>query len=310
MLVSCAMKARRSREIALEGLLATLSANDLRFVCYMFRLNRGGNKDELVQRLSSSEYSAEEVMAPATELMIGILLEEFVRKSLWADILRDHGLASSGPRHELLLRLVENRLFDPKQTLETLNPSQLREIYYGLFDRVPTSGPELAVTEILNAFSLPDFGHEPRDGKEGRTPAPAKVDYDVALSFAGEDRSTARDIGNQLRAQGVRVFMDEYERTELWGRDLSAELRTRYGKQTRFVVVLVSKDYVVKDWTDFEFTTAKDEAGLRTEEFILPVRLDDSPLPGLRSTIAYLTLAQLGVDGIVKEICRKLNLRH
>ncbi len=139
-----------------------------------------------------------------------------------------------------------------------------------------------------------------------RLVGPNALKYDIALSFAGEDRQLAREIAEQLQSQGVRVYFDEFERTELWGKDLSDEFRKRYGEETRYVVPLISKNYVVKDWTDFEFTIARREARRRTEVFILPVKLDDTALPGLRSSIAYLPLKDLGVGGIVEEILRKL----
>jgi hypothetical protein len=274
----------------------------------MFRLPRGGSKESLVQTLLDSEYSPPEVIGPASELAIGILVEDFVPKSLWSEILRENRMASSGPRHELLLRLIENRIFSPRETLAALSPDQLRETYYRLFERVPTADAELAISEILDAFGAPHTEDTSRKPARMSSKSAPETQYDIALSFAGEDRPTAREIGDKLRKRGVRVFLDEYERTALWGKDLSVELSSRYGERTRYVVLLVSRHYPVKDWTDFEFTVAKKEAGRRGTEFILPVRLDDTPLPGLHRTIAYLDLKELGVDAIVEEILRKLGV--
>ena len=288
--------------------LSSLPADDLRFLCWMFRLTRGGSKQDLVERLLDSEYSADEIAHPATELLFGLFVEPFVPKSYWAYILERNELASSGSRHDLRLLLIENGLFDAKGTLEALSLSQLREVHFRILGRVPTAGREATISEILSSFG---FGKQESDlgGPEPRKPKRAVgFDYDVALSFAGEDRSVARQIASGLEARGVRFFMDEFERTLLWGKDLSDGLRSRYGERTRYVVILVSKHYAVKDWTDFEFTVAKKEAGRRTREFILPVRLDDTPLPGLRSAIAYLSLTEYGVDGIVEEIVRKLRI--
>src|SRR5713226_9289302 len=102
------MNGRRSSESLVKDVLAAMSADDLRFLCDLFQLKRGGSKEELVLRLFNSGYSAEEIKGPATELALGIVVEEFVPKSLWIDILRAHSLASGGSRHELLLRLVAN----------------------------------------------------------------------------------------------------------------------------------------------------------------------------------------------------------
>src|SRR5437899_7824650 len=124
------MNERGLSEAVLKDMLTAMSADDLRFLCDAFRLKRGGGKEELVLRLINSGYSAAEIMGPTAKLAIGILAEGFVPKSAWIEVLRAHNLAASGSRHDLLLRLVENGLFRPAETLGALNPSQLREIYH------------------------------------------------------------------------------------------------------------------------------------------------------------------------------------
>ena len=302
------MGSGKQADVGLENMLLGFSAEDLRFLCDMFRLRRGGSKDELVERLIHAGYSPEEIGRPAAEIAFGVLVEGFVPKDHWADILAGNGLASSGSRHDLLLLLVEGGLLDPKGTLEALNPTQLRDVFHDRFDRVPTTPADATINQILDSFG---FRHRTgkQDVPEVQKPKPAAgFDYDIALSFAGEDRLIASQIATELQSRGVRVFTDDFERTQLWGRDLSDELRSRYGEKTRYVVLLVSRHYAIKDWTDFEFAIARKEAGRRSKEFILPVRLDDTPLPGLRSSIVYQSFKELGVDGIVEEIIRKLNL--
>src|SRR5260370_20126628 len=44
--------------------------------------------------------------------------------------------------------------------------------------------------------------------------------YDVALSFAGEDRNYANALAEALRHRQLNVFYDEYEKTPLWGKNL------------------------------------------------------------------------------------------
>src|SRR5437879_5895297 len=132
-------------------------------------------------------------MGPTAKLAIGIFAEGFVPKSAWIEVLRAHNLAASGSRHDLLLRLVENGLFRPAETLGALNPSQLREIYHGLFDRVPTGEPSSAIAEILHSFSIPEEEIEsPRAEEPSQSEAANKelrnFEYDIALSFAGEQR--------------------------------------------------------------------------------------------------------------------------
>ena len=50
-------------------------------------------------------------------------------------------------------------------------------------------------------------------------------EYDVALSFAGEDREYVEEVARILKAAGVKVFYDKFETVQLWGRNISRSLR-------------------------------------------------------------------------------------
>lgn len=45
-------------------------------------------------------------------------------------------------------------------------------------------------------------------------------DYDVALSFAGEDRGYVQQVADALRRAGIRVFYDVFALVDTWGADL------------------------------------------------------------------------------------------
>jgi len=53
-------------------------------------------------------------------------------------------------------------------------------------------------------------------------------EYDIALSFAGEDRSYVRAVTESLQSQNVKVFYDEYEKVDMWGKDLYEHLHDVY----------------------------------------------------------------------------------
>ena len=42
--------------------------------------------------------------------------------------------------------------------------------------------------------------------------------YDIAISFAGEDRPIAERLASLLVTQGLNVFYDAYEQPNLWGK--------------------------------------------------------------------------------------------
>ena len=46
------------------------------------------------------------------------------------------------------------------------------------------------------------------------------VEFEIALSFAGEDRVFVDQVANLLRDSGVKVFYDLFEEANLWGKNL------------------------------------------------------------------------------------------
>ena len=114
--------------------------------------------------------------------------------------------------------------------------------------------------------------------------------YDVAISFAGSDRELARVIVSIAEANGLRVFLDEQHLWESWGKNLNEYLGEIYDHQSQFCLILISKDYCEKAYTNLERRRVLDRALESGVEYILPVRVDDSWLEGLPRSTAYLDL--------------------
>jgi len=118
------------------------------------------------------------------------------------------------------------------------------------------------------------------------------TDYDVALSFAGEDRSYVEMVAEQLTARGVSVFYDKYEQADLWGKDLYVHLIEVYRTKAQYTLMFISKDYKAKVWTNHERRAAQSRALEESREYILPVRFDDTEIPGILPTAGYIDLRQ------------------
>lgn len=133
-----------------------------------------------------------------------------------------------------------------------------------------------------------------------------EYEYDIALSFAGEDRERAEALAILLAEDGIRVFYDRYETAQLWGRDLYQHLQAVYRDQAKYCVIFVSEAYARKLWTRHELKQAQARAFRENEEYILPLRLDDTEIPGINATIGYVDLRTTAVDEIHHLIVRKL----
>jgi hypothetical protein len=135
------------------------------------------------------------------------------------------------------------------------------------------------------------------------------VKYDVALSFAGEQRPYVDQVAANLKDSGIKVFYDDYEKVELWGRDLYSHLDWVYRKASKYCVVFVSADYAKKVWTNHERSSAQARAIEENDAYILPVRFDDTELPGLRPTIGYLDQSRYEAKELAELIAKKLGPR-
>jgi hypothetical protein len=131
--------------------------------------------------------------------------------------------------------------------------------------------------------------------------------YDVALSFAGEDREYVEQVAEQLRDLGVTVFYDRFEEVALWGSDLTEHLGQVYGKDSRFVVLFLSRAYAAKAWPRHEKQFALGRQLTTGAQRILPVRFDDTEIPGLPTTVGYLDLRVLSPEKLVELIRQKLD---
>ena len=131
--------------------------------------------------------------------------------------------------------------------------------------------------------------------------------YDVALSFAGEDRQHAEGLACLLNSDGYVVFYDEYEQAELWGKNLLEYLSTVYKDKAKYCVVFLSESYAEKWWPRHELRSAAARAFEESREYILPVRLDDTEIPGILPTVGYLDLRKVSIEKVYQILKQKLS---
>jgi hypothetical protein len=66
----------------------------------------------------------------------------------------------------------------------------------------------------------------------------------------------------------------------LWGKDLYEHLDWIYQKAARYCVLFASEAYANKVWTTHERRSAQARALQSNQEYVLPVRFDDTEIPG------------------------------
>lgn len=77
---------------------------------------------------------------------------------------------------------------------------------------------------------------------------------------------------------------------------------------TAYVVMFISKEYVAKKWTRHERRSALSRAIAEEGEYVLPVRFDDSAVPGLPNTVQYLRAQDYSPAALAAVISEKIGI--
>lgn len=116
--------------------------------------------------------------------------------------------------------------------------------------------------------------------------------YDVALSFAGEQREYVKRVSECLDKLGISNFYDYNEKANLWGKNLTQYLQNVYFRDSRYFVPFITLEYLQKDWPQLEFKFALDrnmqEHAPDFQQYVLPVYLCDFrsiDVPGLPKSV-------------------------
>jgi hypothetical protein len=115
-------------------------------------------------------------------------------------------------------------------------------------------------------------------------------EYDLAVSFAGEQRDYVAQTVTACKGLGLRVFYDKDKNNDWWGNSFIRDQRAVYSSRTRYFVPFISAEYLSKPIPMDEFSSAMMTAVKQGDGYILPVLMDDVEVPAdlLHPHIGYL----------------------
>lgn len=134
--------------------------------------------------------------------------------------------------------------------------------------------------------------------------------YDVALSFAGEDRKYVEEVALFLKKKNIAVFYYYFEEEALWGKNLISYLEEIYTNKSKYCVVFISQYYVQKEWTCYESAAAMVRllnSNMKQKEYLLPVKFDETKVSGVLSTIGFIDGKKKTPDELGNLIIKKLH---
>lgn len=107
-------------------------------------------------------------------------------------------------------------------------------------------------------------------------------EFDIAISFAGENRALAKHLAEQFATLDIPVFYDENFEANYLGMAWSKEFTRIFGSASRYVVCLLDKHHHEKIWPTFEREVFLPRV---VKGEVIPIYLDDTPIRGIPSDV-------------------------
>ena len=109
--------------------------------------------------------------------------------------------------------------------------------------------------------------------------------FDVFLSHSSKDKAVVRAVAERLRADGLRVWLDDWEIRP--GDSIPAKIEEGL-ERSRVLVLCMSANAFGSDWAQLEAGTFRFRDPLNKERRFIPLRLDDAPIKGSLAQFLYI----------------------
>ncbi|HKH43896.1 MAG TPA: TIR domain-containing protein [Thermoanaerobaculia bacterium] len=131
--------------------------------------------------------------------------------------------------------------------------------------------------------------------------------FRIALSFPGEHRPFVGQVAEHLSAAvgRERMLYDQYYESEFARVDLDTHLQRLYHDESELIAVFLCADYERKDWCGLEWRAIRDLIKRRQVSSVMPLRFDNTEIPGLFSTDGYIWIGERSPKDIADRILER-----
>src|SRR4051812_24694825 len=109
--------------------------------------------------------------------------------------------------------------------------------------------------------------------------------YDVFLSHSSRDKPVVRAVAERLRADGLRVWLDDWEIRP--GDSIPSKIEDGL-ERSRVLVLCMSADAFGSDWATLESQTFRFRDPLNKDRRFIPLRLDAAAIKGSLAQFLYI----------------------
>jgi small GTP-binding protein len=126
-----------------------------------------------------------------------------------------------------------------------------------------------------------------------------QLSYDVFLSHSTKDKDIVRPLAERLKADGVRVWFDEWEIRP--GDSIPAKIEDGL-ERSRVLALCMSANAFGSDWAQLEAGTFRFRDPLNKERRFIPLRFDDAPIKGTLAQFLYIDWRQRDSDQLYAKL--------
>jgi len=110
--------------------------------------------------------------------------------------------------------------------------------------------------------------------------------YDVALSYASEERAYVEEVAEYLNQKDIKVFYDRLDKGNLWGNNLEQYLQQVYRYSSKYCVLFLSDNYLDKPWTKFELKNLLERYNENDSiRYLLPIKFGEVNIEELNELV-------------------------
>lgn len=113
--------------------------------------------------------------------------------------------------------------------------------------------------------------------------------YDIAISYASENRDYVARVVRILELEGFSVFFAEQNQEMLTASNLLETLYPIYKWDSLFIAAFISESYLKKDYTMQEASIALTRSREERRNCLIPICFGNARLPDLNPDIVYLS---------------------
>jgi len=145
--------------------------------------------------------------------------------------------------------------------------------------------------------------------KKDRNNSEISEKYDVALSFAGEQREYVMEVAKCLKGiYGLKVFFDEFEETQMWGKNLTEYLYKIFSEKSKYVILFISNEYLKKKFPKLEMKASIQKQFEKSKEYILLIKFGKVKLPSILKDIKYLNGDTISPYEVAMKFAEKIGI--